>query len=125
MRAADPVRQYAGKGQPGAVGRQSVRDGAEGLRHRPRVDQRQNGNAEQAGDVGGRWIAVEQPHDALDQDQVGIGSGARQADARVVLAAHAEVEVVARASAGDGVDLRVEEIGAALEDGDASSLARV
>jgi hypothetical protein len=122
-RAADAVGEHAGEGQAGPVAGQAVGDGAEGLGHGAGVDQGHDRNGEALGDVGGRRRAVEQAHDAFDQDQVGFAGRAGQAPARVGLAAHAEVEVLAGPAAGDGVNLRIEKIGAALEDGDAPPLA--
>jgi hypothetical protein len=120
--AADPVGQHAGKGQFGAIAGQPVGDGAESLRHGAGVDHRHHRDVEAAGEVGGRRAAVEEAHDAFDQDQVGILRGAGQSPARVILAAHAEIEILAGAAAGHGVNLRVEEIRATLEDGDAPAL---
>ena len=51
-------------------------------------------------------VAVEEAHDAFDQDQVGIGARRGQPPARVVLAAHPQVDVLAGVAAGNGMDLR-------------------
>ena len=66
-------------------------------------------------------ISVVKPHDTLDEDQVGMASGFGQAPGDVVFAAHPQIDVLARHAAGDGVDLRVEKIRAALEDANAAA----
>lgn len=65
---------------------------------------------------------VEQTHHALDQDQIRIGCSTRQAPAGISFAAHAEIEVLARAATGESMYLRVKKIRAALENSDPSAL---
>jgi hypothetical protein len=92
-----------------------MHEGAEGLGHRLGVDHRHHRNAEAAGDVGARGLAVEEPHHPFDEDQVGLARGLMQPPGGVGLAAHAQIEVVHRRTAGHRVDLRIEEIRPALE----------
>jgi hypothetical protein len=123
--AADPIGQHAGKGQAGAIGGEAVGDGAESLGHRPGIDHCHHRNVEATGDIGSRRRTVEQPHDAFEQNQVGIFGRASQPPARIFLAAHAEIKVLAGATTGDGVNLRIKKIRAAFENGDAPALASV
>jgi len=47
---------------------ETMSDGAEGLRHRVGVDQRQHRHAEQGGEIGAGRRAVEQAHHPFNQD---------------------------------------------------------
>jgi hypothetical protein len=91
----------------------------------PGIDHCHHRNVEATGDIGSRRRTVEQPHDAFEQNQIGIFGRASQPPARIFLAAHAEIEVLARATTGDGVNLRIKKIRAAFENGDAPALASV
>jgi hypothetical protein len=73
--------------------------GAEAAGHGAGIEHQQHRHAEATRQFGGRGFAVVQAHHAFDQDQVGIARRARQAPARIGLAAHAEVDVLAGAAA--------------------------
>ena len=124
-RAADTVGEDAGKGQAGSVSGKAMSYGAEGLCHLAGIDQCHDRDAEADGDIGGGRLAVEQAHDALDQDQVALRGSPGQPPARIGFAAHAEIEVLTGAAGCEGVDLRIEKVRAAFEDGDAPALSRV
>ena len=114
-RAPGPVGQHAGERQAGPIARQAVGHRAEGLGHGPGVDDRHDRNAEERRDIRARRAAVEQAHDALDDDEIGFVRRGGQAPARIGLTAHAQVEVVHRRAARDRMDLRIEKIRPALE----------
>ena len=66
-----------------------------------------------------------QAHYALDEGQIGFLRGALKKPARIGLAASAEVDILAGMARGQRVDLRVEKVGAALEDAHSAALARM
>jgi hypothetical protein len=74
---------------------ESPGNGAEAAGHGAGIEYQQHRQAELARKCGGGGFAVVQAHHAFDQDQVGILRAAGQAPARIGLAAHAEVDVLA------------------------------
>ena len=123
--AADVVGEHAGKRQVRLPGGEAVGDGGESLRHGLGVDHGHDRNAEAPRDVGAGRIAVEQPHHPFDEDQVGVPGGGVESPRGVFGPADAEIEVINRRAAGDGVDLRIEKIRPALEHANLAPLAHV
>jgi hypothetical protein len=123
--AAHMVGEHAREGQVRLPGGEAMDQRAEGLGHGLGVDHGHHRHAEEAGDVGPGGAAVKQAHHPLDEDQVGPERRGVQAPGGVGGAAHAQVQVVDRCPAGHRVDLRVEEVRPALEDGHTAPLAGV
>ena len=123
--AADAVGQHMGDRRAVLVMFESPGDGAEAAGHGRGVDDQQDGQAQYSRQFGGIRFAVVQTHHAFDENQVGGFGGAGEAAPRVVFAAHAQVDVLARCAAGQRMDLRIEEVRPALEDAHAAPQARV
>ncbi|MCY1209216.1 hypothetical protein D9M72_208620 [compost metagenome] len=123
--AADAIAEHAGKGQVRLVGGQAHGQGAEGLGHGGAIDHAEHRHAKAARQVSGRGRAVEQPHHALDQDQVGLPCRFPEQAAAFRLAHHPQVQLVDRGRGCAGEDHRVEEIRAALEHPHALALTGV
>lgn len=123
--AADAVAEDAGERQVRLVGGQAHGQGAEGLGHGGAVDHPQHRHAEVPRQVGGGRRAVEQPHDALDEDQVRLPRRFPQQAPALGLADHPQVQLVDRVAGGAGEDHRVEEVRPALEHPHAPALAGV
>ncbi|MCY1414412.1 hypothetical protein D9M71_298630 [compost metagenome] len=68
-----------------------------------------------AGKVGTRRRTVEQPHDAFDQDQIGVARCFPEQPAAFLLTDHPQVQLVHRRTAGPLENHRVKEVRAALE----------
>ena len=94
--AGGTIGEGAGEGQARAVAGQAQRQGAEGLGHVGAIDHRQDGDAEQARQVGAGTVAIEQPHDPFDEDEIGLPRRLEKELAAVGLAAHPQVELVDR-----------------------------
>ena len=86
--ARHAVGQHAGPGQALAVVAQAVDDGAQRAAHGASIDHREHGHAEALGQVGHAVLAVEQAHDAFDQDQISLARGGMQACGAVGGARH-------------------------------------
>ena len=114
--ARDPVRQHAGEREPLPIGGQAVGEGTEGLRHRPGVDDGERRDPETLGQIGARGLPVEQPHDALDHDQLGLARGDMEQTPAFGLADHPEIELIDRLPAGRLKEHRIDEVGPGLED---------
>ncbi len=123
--AADAVGERVGDRRAILVMFQPPRHGAEAAGHRAGIDDEQDRQAEAAGECRSRRFGIVKPHHALDEDQVGLPRGASETPARVLFAAHAQVDVLARLARGQRVNLRVEEVGTALEDAHLAAEARV
>ena len=123
--AADAIGEGAVERQLRPVVLEAVGDGAEGAGHGRGVDHGHHRQLEADGESARGRLAVEQTHDAFDEDEVGLARCTREAPGRVCFAAHPEIEILAGRAAGDVVDHRVDEVGAALEHAHAASLPRV
>ena len=120
-----PVGQHAGERQVRLIARQAQGQGAESLGHGGAIDHPQHRHAEMPGQVGARWRAIEQPHNAFDEDQVGLASGLPQQTAAFLLAHHPHVQLVYRGAAGPLENHRIEKIRTALEHPHLASLVTV
>jgi hypothetical protein len=114
-----PVEYHPRHIEPGVEPGEPRHEGGHRAGHRPRVHHQDHRRAEGAGHIrgrGGRAVrgAVEEAHDALDDQQV--GGRARPGGQRPegVGAAHPGVEVAGRPPAGQGVVAGVDEVGAHL-----------
>jgi len=114
-RASHAIGDRAVQRDVAAVGGEAVDDRAEALRHGRTVDHRQHRQAEAGGDIGCRWIAVEQAHHAFDEDDVRFARRLVEKAAAIILAHHEQVEREDRVAARPLEDHRVEEVGPALE----------
>jgi hypothetical protein len=97
----------------------------EGLRHGPGVDHGEHRDAEAPGQIGARRRAVEEAHDALDQDQIGFLGGVMQQAPALGFTGHPQIELVDRVAARDFQDHRVDKIRAGLEHPHAAPLGGV
>ena len=113
--AADAVSDDMGDRCAIAVVFQPPGHGTETTGHGASIHDQQDGQTQAAGQLGRARFAVVQTHHAFDENQVRLRRGTRQPPAGIRLTAHAKVDVLAVGTAGQGMDLRVEEIGAALE----------
>ncbi len=114
----NPVGQHPGKRQVRLVARQAQSQGAEGLGHGGAIDHPQHRHAEMPRQIGAGRGAIEQAHDPLDQNQVGLSRRLPEQTAAFLLAHHPHVQLVHRGTTGALKNHRVEEIRAALEDPD-------
>ena len=123
--AAHAVGQQAGPAQAGPVVLQAMGQCAKGAGHARGVDHGQHRQAQPLGHIGRAGRAVEQAHDALHQDEVGLKRGGVQARTHVGLARHPQIDAVHGRAAGQLVPVRVQEVRAALEHAHAAPLARM
>ena len=79
------------------------------------VDQRQHRHAEQAGEIGAGRRAVEQAHDAFDQDQIGLLRGLIQQRLAVTFADHPQIELIDWISRSSLQDHRIEKVRSGFE----------
>jgi hypothetical protein len=114
-RTGHAIGQHAGKLQFGTIGQQALRQRADGLAHAARIDDGHHRDAQQLRQVGAAGFAIEEAHDAFDQQHVGLGGRQRHLAAAVILAAQPQVEVDHRLAAGLLQHHGIEEIGAGLE----------
>ena len=123
IRRSDAIGQCANNTRVRFVGLHADRDSTKGFGHGAAIDHHQNGQVVTARKIGRRGLAIEKPHHAFNQNDIVVAGGARQTPGHIGFAAHAEIQVFTGGLAGDGMDLRVEEIRATFEDLDASPLA--
>jgi hypothetical protein len=92
-----------GRGQRIPIGGQAVGEDTEGL-HRPGIDDGEHRDTETLGQIGARGLPVEQPHDALDHDQLRLARGGMEQTPAFGLADHSEFELIDRLPAGPNHD---------------------
>ncbi len=114
--AAHPVEHHARDGEVGVETGEAVDQGRHGRTHGRGVNDEYDRRFEQGGDVGGtadgcRAGAVEESHDALDDQHVGARAGPGREGCDDRLAAHPRVEIAARTAGGDSVVSGVDEVG--------------
>jgi hypothetical protein len=124
--AADPVEDDAAEPDAGVEGGEPVHQRGHRPRLRGTVHHEQDRRPQQPGDVRGGGEArldrrvrgpVEQPHDALDDGDVGrprVQRAAQEQRGDPLLADHPGVEVAARAPGGEAVVAGVDVVGADL-----------
>ena len=113
--AGHAIGEHAGHAQSGSVIRQAERQRAEGLGHGRGVDHQQNRQVEALGEICRAANTVVEAHGRLDQDDIVAACRARQTALDIGLAAHRQIEVVYRLTAGQRQPGRVEKIRSALE----------
>ena len=111
----DAVGDHAGNGNV-AVVRETVRNCAEGLCHRARIDDRRHRNVEAAGETGARRAVVVESHHALHDQHVGLSGRLVQKRAALALADHPQVELMHRRPGRAFEDHGVEEVRPGFED---------
>ena len=116
IRAADAVGEGGVDRRTRPIVLEAVGDRTEAVGHRRAVDHGEDRNAEARRQFGRRRRAVKEAHDAFDEDEIGVARRLGQSAGNIGLAAHPEIDVLARRAAGDSVDLRIEEVRPALED---------
>ena len=121
----DAVGDQAGEVKIVAIGGEAVRDGGDRLRHGAGIDHRQDRQIEGRREIGGRGLAVEQPHHAFDQDHIGFLRRLEQQGAAFFGPDHPEIELIDRRTGRLGENQRIEKIGAGLEDSDLEAAAAV
>ena len=93
-RTGDAVRHHTEKRQSRIQMRQAESQGGKSLRHSTGVDHGQNRNAELFGEIGAGQFAIEQPHHAFDQNQVGFASCLIQMRTTIGFTAHPQIELI-------------------------------
>lgn len=109
------IGDHAGETQCRAVGRQPQRECTEGLAHAARIDQRHHRDIESLGQIGTGRCAIEQPHRALDQNQISLGGCSVELAPTIGLADHPQIERCDLGPAGAAEDHRIEKIRAGFK----------
>lgn len=104
---------------------EAVGDGAEAGGHRRAIDDGEDGNAQARCELGSGRRTVVKSHNPFNENQIGVRRRLAQTPRRIGFATHPQVDVVARRSAGDSVNLRVKEIRSAFEDAHFAALSRM
>jgi hypothetical protein len=92
-----------------------MRDCAERLSHRARVDYREHRQSKARREIRAARLAIEQTHYPFDQDHIGFAGGLKQKMATAGLAHHPEIDLMDRRSRGSLENHGVEEIRSSLE----------
>ena len=123
--AGDAVEYDSGVLQAQLVAREAVHKSGDGLALVPGIDDQQHRHLQQMGEVGGRAFGaegtVEQAHDALDDDEVGV-TGCFFKDRRNLAAAHGpRVEIVAGPARSRFVKAGIDIVRSSLGGGDSDA----
>lgn len=80
------------------------------------IDHGEDGNAQPGRQIGAGAISIEEPHDALDQDEVRLARRLVQKLAAMGLATHPEIELIDRRPRGPLQNHGVQKVGTRLKD---------
>src|SRR5260364_66764 len=104
---------------------ESKRDGAKGLRHRLRRNHHDDGHAEPRRQIRAAWLAIEQTHHRLDQDEVSVARRVGQYAAAFGFADHPKIERIHGRAGCARENHRIKKVRAGFKDAHAPSLSLV
>ncbi len=120
--AGDAVGDDAGQGDVGPIGGKAMDQCGQGLGLVAGIDDENHRQAESRRQIGrrtrGAMGAIEEAHDALDDDEVGIAAGRLEEGGTARLAHGPGIEIGAGPARGMGMKARVDVVGADLGRGD-------
>src|SRR5690606_37428652 len=121
-KAGNPVCHHARPSQSRSIVLQPIHQGPKGACHPGGIHQCQDRHIQRHSQFGRRRLAVETPHDALDQNAVRVPAAGIHTSTHVVHSRHPRVDVMHDGPACQFQPCRIQEIGPALEYPNAATL---
>ena len=117
----DAIEDHAGDAHGRIVGGKTPHHGRRRLRLARHIEHEQHRQLEMRGKIGGRAAlpggtvgAVEQPHDAFDQENIGAGCGLRRHGVEQRVRHRPGIEIDARRGGRRGMERRIDIVGSGL-----------